>query len=258
MRKRILGALLAATLLPGSGMAQRSGEVIEVYAAASLRDVLADIKKKKEASNRLRVELSFGGSQDLAQRFLLGSRHGTVFISADERQMKRVVDAKIFRPDHVRAIATNTGSVVVSRRARGRIRKLRDLSKPGLLLAIAGKEVPAGRVALEMIHRASATYGRSWERRVLANVVTRETDVRAVLAKVRLGEADAGFVYVTDALSAKGKVIALEVPSQFRASTTYLAASGNGSRSSGYVFVSTLARPNLQAFFRRYGFGPPP
>jgi molybdate transport system substrate-binding protein len=112
---------------------------------------------------------------------------------------------------------------VVTPPTPGRVRRLQDLSLPGVRLVLAGGNVPAGRYADQVIWAldASGRFGRGYRRRVAANVVSRETNVRSVLSKVMLGEADAGIVYVTDAVTTKGKVNWLAIPARFNATAIY-------------------------------------
>ena len=104
-----------------------------------------------------------------------------------------------------------------------KISALADLAKPGLKLDVADKSVPVGQYTLDMLAKMSKdpAYGADFQANVLKNVVSNETDVKAVVAKVSLGEADAGVVYTTDASSGADKLSILTVPDQFNQIATY-------------------------------------
>ena len=105
-----------------------------------------------------------------------------------------------------------------------------------------------------------AVYGSGYHARVLADVVSDEDSVTGVLTKVEAGEADAGFVYVTDARSAGSRVTAIGLPPQAQAVATYPIAVVRSSRhpDTAEAFVQFVLTPRAQAVLREAGFGPPP
>jgi molybdate transport system substrate-binding protein len=113
------------------------------------------------------------------------------------RKAARVTEATVF--------AHNEPVIVVAKESASKVQSLRDL--PGLKRLVLGtEEVPIGRYSLQILERAGGTLGADFRKKVEAKVVSREMNVRQVLAKVRLGEADAGIVYRTDAVTSKGEV----------------------------------------------------
>jgi molybdate transport system substrate-binding protein len=110
----------------------------------------------------------------------------------------------------------------------GSLQRLQDLARPGLKIVLAAEPVPAGRYALEFLDKASQdpAFGENFRGEVLQNVASYEENVRAVLTKVVLGEADAGIVYVSDAFSASpDKIRTLEIPVAFNVRANYPIAS---------------------------------
>lgn len=177
---------LVACQTVGTGGPDDGGEIV-VLAAASLTDAFTVLAERFEAVQPgTRVTLGFGGSQQLARQILDGAP-ADVFASADEVQMRALVDAG--RIDGgPRAFASNHLVIAVAPGNPRDVVGLADLARPELTVVLAAPEVPAGRYAREALERAGVAIRPS----------SLETDVRGVLAKVTLDEADAGIVYVSD------------------------------------------------------------
>ena len=137
---------------------------------------------------------------------------------------------------------------------------LADLTTPGLKLVVAAESVPVGAYTRKVLSKLDATYGDDYSMRVLANVVSNEDNVEGVLTKVRLGEADAGFVYVTDAKAAGSAVRSIELPDAAQAVATYPIAvvRSTTNRTVAAEFVDFVLGAAGQALLRQAGFGPPP
>jgi molybdate transport system substrate-binding protein len=135
-----------------------------------------------------------------------------------------------------------------------------DLGEEGILLVLAQPEVPAGRYAREsvcLMAADTATYGTGFMERVAANVVSEEEDVRDALAKVALGEADAGIVYVSDAAAAGDQVHVVDIPDAVNITATYpVAVLAGGDEALGSAFVAYLLSEEGQAMLASYGFQP--
>jgi molybdate transport system substrate-binding protein len=197
----------AATLLSGfflagapAGAAQAQ---ITVYAASSLTDVFPEI----DGSPRY----SFGGSNTLAAQIRQGAP-AQVFASANmsiPRQLAR--QGLCSKP----VVFTRNALVLIVPSANpAGIKSVYDLRKPGTKLVIAGEGVPVGSYTRRIL-------GKMNLKSVLSNVVSNETNVREVLAKVALGEADAGFVYATDAKTVPGRLAILRLPARAQPNVAY-------------------------------------
>jgi molybdate transport system substrate-binding protein len=175
-----------------------AGELV-VFAAASLRDPFSALGVELErAYPGARVAFSFAGSQELRTQLEHGAP-ADVFASADLRHMEELVRAG--RASAPVVFARNEPVLIVSKEASGRVRSLADLPRAARIV-IGAAEVPIGRYTQQILDRASASLGEGFRARVEAKVVSRELNVKQVLTKVRLGEAEAGLVYRTDALTA--------------------------------------------------------
>ncbi len=255
---RPLAALLIAAAIVGcAGPAAGPSATLTVFAAASLADAFEAAGRAFSLANPdVTVEFNFGASDQLARQILAGAP-ADVFASANNTQMQVVVDSGLVPADAVHVFVHNRLVLVTPADNPAGIAGLADLARPGLHLVLAAPEVPAGRYALEALHNASAeaALGAEFEAAVQANVVSFEENVRAVLAKVTLGEADAGVVYQSDALSAGDQVIAFEIPAEWNVVANYPIAplSGNGP---AQAFIDYLLSPAGQALLVEYGFDP--
>jgi molybdate transport system substrate-binding protein len=180
--------------------AAKPEDQLVVFAAASLRDAFTRLGDAFEAAHSgVKVTFNFAGTQELRTQLEQGAQVD-VFAAADPKHMDalkaagRVSDPKLF--------ARNEPVIIVARESAKNVRGLADLQKLQKLV-IGVPEVPIGRYTLQILERASAKLGPQFPEKTLARVASRELNVRQVLAKVSLGEADAGVVYRTDALSLK-------------------------------------------------------
>ncbi len=227
-----------------------------VFAAASLREAFTSLGTAFEAAHpEAHLVFSFAGSQTLRAQIEQGAP-ADVFASADERHMQALVAAR--RVQEPRAFATNELVVVVARARAGSLKTLAALPEAARIV-LGAPEVPVGAYTARMLERATRTLGADFETRVEARVVSREPDVRQVLAKVALGEADAGVVYRTDALAAKDKVALVPIPSEDNVRATYPVAVTLGARAPelARAFVESLSSPAGQRALAERGFLPP-
>jgi molybdate transport system substrate-binding protein len=158
-----------------------------------------------------------------------------------------------------RVFARNRLVAIVPHSNPGQIRELRDLAKPGLRLVTAAPEVPIGVYTQDMLDRAvkDPAYGADFKERVNANVVSREPDVRQVVAKVNLGEADGAVVYATDVTpDVSGNVGTVAIPDALNTLATYPVAlvKHPPSPAGAEAFVSFVLGPDGQAVLRKWGF----
>jgi molybdate transport system substrate-binding protein len=192
---------VANSAAPTKGEAPNTERQLVVFAAASLRDAFTAISDDfKRTHPDAEVNFNFAGTQELRTQLEQGAAVD-VFASADLRHMDELVRAGRAKAPVV--FARNEPVIVVSREAAGTIKSLADLPNANRLV-IGTPEVPIGRYTLQLLTRAAASLGADFPARVQAKVVSRELNVRQVLAKVRLGEADAGIAYRSDAVTAPG------------------------------------------------------
>jgi len=252
--RRARGLLLVALLgaLLGFACGPDDGDPIVVSAASSLTDVFTELAEAFEADHESIVALNFGASSALAVQLVEGAP-AHVFASANVQQMAVMVEADLAEDPLVFA---QNEIVVVTPSDRGLIEGFEDLSSDGVRLVLAGPDVPIGAYAREAIAAANEALGGEFEERVLANVVSEEANVRAVLTKVELGEADAGIVYATDAAVAGDAVEAYRVPSEFAPPAEYVIAPLADAPDAAQAFVEFVLSEEGQAILERHGFTP--
>jgi molybdate transport system substrate-binding protein len=220
-RKFVLAGLLAVcSIAPFFAMRASGGEAQElvVYAAASLREVFQNVALTFEKHHpNLKVRFNFAGSQDLRVQIEQGAKVD-VFASADWKHMKLLATQNLVSEPAV--FARNLPVLVVPKNNPAQVRSFADLPKVTHLV-IGAPEVPIGAYAEAIFAAAEKLYGKAFREQILARVRSRELNVRQVLTKVALGEADAGIVYKTDALTMPDKVQVIEIPSEINLVAEY-------------------------------------
>ena len=229
---------LAALAARAQGAAQAQ---ITVYAAASLTDVFPQI----DGSQRY----SFGGSNTLAAQIQQGAP-ADVFASANMTLPNQLYAKGLCSKPVV--LTRNTLVIVVPKANPAGIRSVYDLSKPGIKLDVAGPGVPVGSYTLQILKNMNLSAS------VTKNVVSQETDVREVLSKVALGEADAGFVYSTDAKTVPGRVTVIKVPAWAQPKVQYgmCVVNSSGNKPDGQAFMAKVLSKAGQAKLVSAGFLP--
>ena len=240
-----------------SGAAEPLRGRLTVFAASSLTEAFTAIATAFEREHAsLRVECNFASSSALATQVEQGAP-ADVFASADGPQMQRVARQGLLAGDAVTFART---ALVIAARTDGspRIDTPHDLARPAVRIVFAARDVPIGTYARQALARLGAdpAYGAAYERAVLSNVVSEEANVRAVLAKVELGEADAGIVYATDVRSAGPRVRAIAIPEAANVVAHYPIATLRDARNppAAAAFVTYVTGPDGQGILRDAGF----
>lgn len=243
----------------GTGLAAGgSGPTVEltVYAASSLKDALSEIERAYEAatpgtaltvatdaSSRLRAQIEQGAPAD-------------VFLAAQSAEARALVEAGLADGEAV-DVAGNRLIVIVPADNRARIQSPADLAKPGIKVVAAGDEVPITGYAQRVVTNLAAVpgYPAHFAQAYAANIVTREENVKAVVAKIELGEGDAAIVYGTDARAATN-VTEIEIPDAANVSATYAGVVIRQSAHSaeGRAFLTWLVGPEGTAILAGFGF----
>ena len=226
---------------------------IRVFAASSLTDAFTAAGKRFAESNPgARVVFNFGSSAALATQINEGAQ-ADLFAAASPAQIAAIGRAA----REPKTFATNRLAIALS--PASSLQSYRDLANPGLKLVLAAKDVPAGEYARESLEKASApaAYGADFQRKVLANLKSEEVNVRAALAKVQLGEADAAIVYATDIAAGAG-IRRIEIPAELNVVAEYPLSVLSGAKNSvgASAFVALLLSSEGQEVLKQFGFGP--
>jgi molybdate transport system substrate-binding protein len=246
-RSVVLTVTLACLAAGTSGCGAHEDH-LSVLAAASLTGTFTELGTVFEKEHPgVDVRLSFDSSATLARQVVEGAP-ADVLATADEQTMQGVVAAGgTAEPPHV--FATNHLVLVVPAGNPAHVRTMSDLARPDVAYVVCVPSAPCGHVAATALARAN----------VEAPAASEETDVKAVLSKVTLGEADAGLVYTTDALEAGAAVRTFEIPGSRAASTSYdvAALADAGSSELAQEWVALVLSDRGRRILSDAGFGPP-
>jgi molybdate transport system substrate-binding protein len=230
---------LALLAVPAAGSASAARTQITVYAAASLTNVFPAIDPHEL--------YSFGGSNTLAAQIQQGAP-ADVFASANMKLPTQLFQGGLCSKPIV--FTRNKLVIVVPKDNPAHIHNIYDLTKSGVKIDIAAPGVPVGSYTLQVLKNMNLTNA------VLKNVVSQETDVREVLAKVALDEADAGFVYSTDAKTVPGKVLVVKIPAWAQPKVQYgiCVVSHSTHKSAARAFIKRVLSKAGQKKLHHFGF----
>jgi len=249
--------LAAASLPPDAGAPVAGAPVaLTVLAAASLKDALVAVTSAYEAavpgttltiatdsSATLRTQIEQGAPADL-------------FLSADQKNPRTLVDAGLTDGPAV-DFASNTLAVIVSPDNPAGIHTPADLARPGVKIVAAGDDVPITAYAAQAVDNLGSLpgYPKDFPQAYAANVVSREQNVNAVVAKIELGEGDAAIVYVTDAKASKA-VDSIAIPDAANVRATYsgVVVATSTRRDQAHALLDWLAGAAGFAILAEFGF----
>ena len=251
----LLIPLMCGACGPFTQTKHASSQTLSVFAAASLNEVFADIETEFETQYPgTDLVLNFAGSQTLRLQIEQGAQFD-VFASANHEQMQGLID-KNFLHQSV-DFTENQMVLIIPNSNPGEIHSLKDLTRPGLKLVLASETVPAGRYARLVLGKLNhhPLLGTSFETSVLRNLVSEEDNVKGVVTKVQLGEADAGIVYSSDSTP---QVHALEIPSEYNVLANYPVAIATSSQRQALAqrFIDFVLSSRGQTMLASHGFQP--
>jgi len=226
---------------------------LTVFAASSLRDAFQELGRQFGQENpAVEVAFNFAGSQELRTQLQQGAR-ADVAAFADQPQFQALVRDGLVGPPAI--FARNRLALIVPRGNPAKIRELGDLPLAHRIV-VGDPSVPIGSYTLRLLDAASARYGAGFRKKVEDRVASRELNVRQVLAKVRLGEADAAIVYRSDALEAKASVETIPIPAELNPEATYPIAVLRSSAEPrlAEAFVHLVLSDEGRAVLARHGF----
>ena len=248
----------AAFVSPTFAAKPSAGELV-VFEAASLKEAFATLAGRFEKDHAgTHVVTNTAGSQELRAQL----EHGAVadvFASADQRHMNALAtEGLVVGPA---LFACNEPVIVIRSGLATSLKTFADLPRAERIV-VGAPEVPIGAYTAQIWQKAAAKLGADFATRLQAKVVSRELNVRQVLAKVVLGEADAGIVYRSDAIAAKGKgtIAVVDIPSDLNVTASYPIAALKAAPSPNLAraFIDLVRSPAGAAVLREAGFVPCP
>ncbi|MBI2775881.1 MAG: molybdate ABC transporter substrate-binding protein [Chloroflexi bacterium] len=255
----VVGGCRPATW-PGTDLAASPPASLTVYAAASLKAPLAAVRAAYESAvPGVTLTISSGSSAALRTQIEQGAP-ADVFLSADTANAQRLVDAGLAAGPAV-PFAGNELAVVVPKDNPAGLRTPADLANPGVAIVAAGDAVPITAYATQLIENLAALpgYPGGFAAACAANIVSKEEDVQAVVAKIALGEGDAAITYATDVIARAGVTrVAIPPAANVRAAYAGVVVKAAPSSEAATAFLAWLAGSDGQAILAGFGFLPPP
>jgi molybdate transport system substrate-binding protein len=235
-------ATLAASAFAPGAIARPQADPLTIYAAASLTEVFRAYDPAQK--------YSFAGSNTLETQIRNGAP-ADLFASAAPLNTQRLFKAGLV--DKPATFTSNRLVLIVPKPNPAGIASIYDLKRKPVKLVIAGAAVPVGSYTRTVLRKMGLTS-------VLSKVVSQESDVKAVTGKVALGQADAGFVYATDARPVSDQVTVIRIPAWAQPRVRYEIAvvSSSSNKAAGQAWIKTLLSAKGQAALRSYGFLPLP
>ena len=236
------GSSQSSTTTHSSSSSASGGSRPTVFAAASLTKVFPMIDSN--------AKYTFGGSDSLQMQIQQGAP-ADVFAAASPKQPAALYAKKLV--DKPVEFATNRLVLIVPKSNPAHITSVNDITKPGVKLVICQAAVPCGDYARKAFENLGIT------EQAMKNVVSQTTEVTQTVAQVATGQADAGFVYITDAKAAAGKVRVIELPAKAKPHTTdfITVVKAGKNQSAAQAFVKKVLSPQGQATLQAAGFGKP-
>jgi len=249
--------LIQAT--PVGAAPARQGATVTVFAASSLTDAFKEIGAAFEQKTGVPVTFNFGASSQLRTQLEQGAQ-ADVFASADQIQMDNARKSGVIAGPDV-TFAVNRLVLITPKSNPAGIQSAADLARPGIRFVTAGPEVPIGVYTQTMFDKMSqiAAFGADFKGRANANIVSREPNVRQVVSKVQLGEADAAVCYLTDVTpQAAPDLLVIPIPDDLNTIATYpIALVADGAQSElGQAFIDLVVSPAGQAILQQWNFTP--
>jgi molybdate transport system substrate-binding protein len=246
-RNRVLAFLGIAALVSCGGSSDSDPSALTVFAASSLTGAMPEIMDAFISEYPgSKVKVQFGSSSDLAIQIIEGAPFD-VFASADRTNMSKVEEANLVNASAT-MFASNTFAVIVEKGNPLDIASLTDLAKPGVVVVQCVTTAPCGNGALTVFKNAGI------------NVIPKsyEENVKSVVTKVSSGEADAGIVYVTDAMAAEEQTDEIAIDAGLNTTTDYYIAASKRSSDVDLAqkFADFVVSPLAQEILRKYGFVP--
>lgn len=230
---------------------------LTVFAAASLTDAFSEIGKNFEAANSgVTVTFNFAGSQALRTQIEEGAPVD-IFASASGKEMDALVKSTFVTEGIPQVFLKNKLVVIMPADKPAKLSSLKDLANSGIKIVLAAEEVPVGNYARQSLDLMNGSFGADFKDKVLANVVSNEDNVEQVVAKIQLGEADAGIVYTSDAVAAP-ELKTIEIPTELNVIAKYpiapLVKSANTDLAQ--AFIAYILSADGQAVLQKWGFAP--
>jgi len=255
--KILIMLVLLACLSPALA---EEGERLTVFCGAGLTGALSEIGGIYENATNISVEFNFDGAPALRSQIEQGA-YADIFIPADLKHMNALKSEGFINNSTVEVFARNKVAIIVPNDNPASITGLKDLASPGVKILMGTKDLPVGGYALQVLDKLAADpeYGPAYRESVLSNVVSQETTVNRIVSKIALGEADAGFAFISDVSPQMvGKVTRILIPEKCNVVGDFPVAVLSQSKYpvEAQAFLDMIMSTEGQSILGKYGFIP--
>lgn len=222
--KRAFPALFAALLLATSfSLAAEQQQDLTVFCAAGLSGAFNELGQVYKNESNVSIDFNFDGAQVLRTQIENGA-YADVFVSGSNKHMNALKGKGFIDNSSVFMLAKNWQAIIVPRDNPAKIENLSDLAKPGVKIVMGSKDLPITDVTNQILNKTAndTAFGPDFKQKVLANVISQETNINFIVAKVALGEADAAFTHKSEVSSEyAAKVALIEIPEKYNVKSEY-------------------------------------
>jgi len=255
--KILIMLVLLACLSPALA---EEGERLTVFCGAGLTGALSEIGGIYENATNISVEFNFDGVPALRSQIEQGA-YADILVSANLKHMNALKSEGFINNSTVEVFARNKVAIIVPNDNPASITGLKDLASPGVKILMGTKDLPAGDYALQVLDKLAADpeYGPAYRESVLSNVVSQETTVNRIVSKIALGEADAGFAFISDVSPQMvGKVTRILIPEKYNVVGDFPVAVLSQSKYpvEAQAFLDMIMSTEGQSILGKYGFIP--
>lgn len=233
---------------------------LTVFCGAGLTGALSEIGGLYENATNMSVEFNFDKVPALRAQIEQGA-YADVLVSANLKHMDALKSEGFINNSTVEVFARNKVAIIVPNDNPANVTGLKDMAVPGVKILMGTKDLPAGDYALQVLDRLAADpeYGPVYKESVLSNVVSQETTVNRIVSKIALGEADAGFAFISDVSPEMiGKVTRISVPDKYNVVGDFPVGVLSQSKypEEAQAFLDLMRSSDGQAVLEKYGFIP--
>jgi len=252
--------IMAVILATAGTVLAEEERVLTVYCGAGLTGAISEIAEIYENNSNMTVKFNFDGVPALRAQIEQGA-YADVLVSANLKHMKALQSERFMDNQTVQIFAQNKVAIIVPNDNPANITNFTDLTHPGVKILMGTKELPAGDYALQVLDKLAndSKYGPAYKEAVLANIVSQETTVNRVVSKVALGEADAGFAFISDVSPQMvGKVTRFLIPDKYNVVGDFPVGVLSQSKypEESKAFIDEIMSEDGQAILYKYGFIP--
>jgi len=233
---------------------------LTVFCGAGLTGAMSDIGRVYENATNISLQFNFDGVPALRSQIEQGA-YADVLVSANIKHMNALMKEGYIDNDTVEVFARNKVAIIVPNDNPANITGLEDLAVPGVKILMGTKDLPAGDYALQVLDRIASDpeFGQEYKQAVLDNVVSQETTVNRIVSKIALGEADAGFAFISDVSPEMvGKVTRIFIPDKYNVEGDFPVGVLLQSEypEEAQAFIDVILSNEGQAILDKYGFIP--